>query len=177
LSNRHLLLYDILLPLAVVLAAGRLLSDLFDSQVLRWLDSVQAFGLGAWFGRSPVRVLLWKYSWPAFSLAPGLLWLVWVKVNVQYDRALRRRRLDRPLYDFARGFFRWIDGVDAGKWQLEAARFRAAQAEDRVRALEAELARARKAYADLEADYDELAAETDLGLEAGMMARGGVQTG
>lgn len=169
-SKRHLILYDILLPLAGILAAGRLLSDLFDIQVLRWLDSVQAFGMGAWFSHSPARALLWNFSWPAFSLAPGLLWLVWVRINLEYDFAARRRRLDRPVYDFLRGCFRWIDGVDAGRWQLEAARFRMAQAEDRVRSLEGELARVRRDYADLEADYDALAAENDPGLEAGLFA-------
>lgn len=155
-SKRHFLLYDFLLPILGIMAAGFFLSNLFDTNFFLWLDSIKAFGIGSWFSHSPIRQTLWIYSWVAFAVAPALLWLVWVRVNLEYDWVERGRRLDRPIYTFFRGLFRWIDGVDAGKWQFQAMQFRAAQAEDRVRKLESDLAQARQAYADLEADYMDL---------------------
>ena len=158
-STRHFLLYDFLFPILGILAAGIFLSDQFDSNFFRWLDSVKVFGLGAWFSHSPIRQTLWIYSWAVFAAAPALLWLVWFRVNLEYDWVERSRRLDRPVYNFMRGFCRWIDGVDAGKWQMQSLQFRMAQAEDRANRLESDLSKARQAYVDLEADYDDLEAQ------------------
>lgn len=166
-SKRHFLLYDFLLPLLGILAAGRFLSDQFDTAVFRWVDSIQTMGIGAWFRSSPVRPALWADSWLAFSAAPALLWLVWLRVNVEYDYVERARRLDRPLYFFVRGVFRWIDGADKAKWQMQYLQFRLAQAEERAGKLEKDLGRARKAYSELAADYDDLEAQVYPDGEAG----------
>jgi signal transduction histidine kinase len=158
-STRHFLLYDFLVPIFGILAAGFFLSSHFDTSLFLWIDSVKVFGIGAWFSHSPIRQTLWIYSWAVFAAAPALLWMVWFRVNLEYDWVERSRRLDRPIYNFVRGFCRWIDGVDASKWQMQSLQFRTAQAEDRARKLEADLVQARKAYSDLEADYDDLEAQ------------------
>lgn len=159
-SKRHFLLYDFILPILFILAAGRFLSDQFDTALFRWADSIKAFGIGPWFSHSSIRQTLWSDSWLLFASAPALLWLAWFRVNVEYDYVERCRRLDRPLYTFFRGLFRWIDGTDASKWQIQSLQFRLAQAEDRTRKLETDLLKARaactKLEAELEAAYDDL---------------------
>lgn len=159
-SKRHFFLYDFILPIAAILGAGFFLSNQFDTALFRWLDSLKAFGIGAWFRHSPIRETLWNYSHLIFAAGPALFWMIWVRVNLEYDWVERRRVLDRPIFNFVRGFFRWLEGVDASKWKLQSAEFRAAQAEDHARKVEGELGRLRKDYADLEADYDALEAET-----------------
>lgn len=159
-SKRHFLLYDFLLPIAGILGAGYFFSTQFDTDLFRWLDSLTAFGVGPWFRHSPARETLWNHSYLIFAAGPALLWLLWVKMNLEYDYIERGRTLDRPIYNFVRGCFRWVDGTDASKWQLQSAQFRAAQAEDHARKLAGELARLRKDYQALEADYDALEEET-----------------
>lgn len=159
-SKGHFFLYDFLLPILVALGAGWFLSQQLDTALFRWLDSVKAFGFGSWFGHSPLRTTLWDFSWVAFAVPPALLWLVWVRMNVEYDYVERRRRLDRPVFGFVRGFFRWIESDESARWQLQSAQFRAAQAEDRARQLESDLHKAKAAYTELAADYDALEEET-----------------
>lgn len=168
-SKRHFFLYDFLLPLLVVLAAGVFLARQFDADLLRWLDTRKTFGIGAWFAHSPLRRIVWNFAWLFCAVPPALLWLLWARLNLEYDWVARARRLDRPIFNFARGFFLWVEGGEGGQTrfgQLQSAQFRAAQAEDRSRRLEGELAKARRAYADLEADYgaleDEAAALEEL---------------
>jgi hypothetical protein len=159
-SKRHFLLYDFVLPLLGILAAGTFLSQQFDTAVFRWLDSLKAFGLGSWFSHSPLRETLWAYSQLLFAAPAALLWLAWMRINLEYDYVERGRKLDRPIFKLVRGLLRWIEGTDAGAWQAQNATFRLAQSEDRARRLEAELMKTRQAYADLEADYAALEEET-----------------
>ena len=44
-SRKHFLLYDFLLPLAVILLIGRFLADRFDGALFHRIDSIKAFGL------------------------------------------------------------------------------------------------------------------------------------
>jgi hypothetical protein len=139
-SRKHFFLYDVLLPLAGVLFLGHLFSDRFDTAIFRWLDSVKAFGLGEWFGRSDFREKLWTYSWLLFAAMPALAWMVWVRINLEYDWVNGRRRLDRPIYTLFRNFFRWIEGGGELLLVRQAYERRLAAELDRVRRLEAELA-------------------------------------
>lgn len=139
-TKKHFFLYDMLLPLAGILAIGKILSDRLDVQLLHRLDAVKAFGIGAWFGHSPLRAELWAYSWAAFALAPALAWLVWVRINVEYDWVNHRRRLDRPIFGFFQGLARWIEGGgEARRLRLEY-ETRLARSQDHIHRLEAELA-------------------------------------
>lgn len=159
-SKRHFLLYDLILPLIGILSAGLFLSQQFDTAVFRRLDSLKAFGIGAWFAHSPMRETLWAWSHLVFAAPAALLWLAWVRINLEYDYLKRGSKLDRPIFKLVRGLFRWIEGSDGGGSQAQAAQFRLAQSEDRARRLEAELMKTRQAYADLEADYADLEEET-----------------
>jgi hypothetical protein len=149
-SKRHLFLFDILMPIAAIFGVGKFLSTLFDTSVFLTLDRVKAFGFGMMFSHSPFRNVLWDYSWVMFAAAPALLWLIWVRINVEYDYVSRSRRLDRPLYGFFKGLLKWIDGDDGLRWQIQSLEFRAAQSEERARKLEAELMRTRQEVGDLE---------------------------
>lgn len=159
-SKRHFLLYDVLLPILGILAAGLFLSQQFDTLVFRRLDSLKAFGIGSWFFHSPMRETFWAYSHLVFALPVALLWLAWVRINLEYDYVERGRKLDRPIFKLARGILRWIEGSEAGGAQARSAQFRLAQSEDRARRLEAELMKTRREFADLEADYADLEEET-----------------
>jgi hypothetical protein len=164
-SKKHFFLFDFVLPLAVILAIGKFLSLQFDTSVFMSLDKIRAFGFGMMFSHSPARALLWNYSFVLFAAAPALLWLIWVRINVEFDYMTNSRRLDRPLYGFMKSLMRWVDDDDGGKFQLQTLEFRAVQAEDRARKLEAELMRTRQEVADLERENqdleDELAADYD----------------
>lgn len=109
-SKRHFLLYDFLLPLAVIFGLGRVFSGHFDSSIFRSLDSVKAFDLGAWFSQSPLRAALWRSSWILFAVVPALAWSVWIRLNLEYDPSDSRPRLDRPIFTFFRAIGRWIEG-------------------------------------------------------------------
>jgi hypothetical protein len=150
-STRHFFLYDLLLPLAGIFGLGRLFSDHFDSFIFRSLDSVKAFGLGAWFSHSPMRETLWNASWIVFAVVPALAWLVWVRLNMEYDWVNSRRRLDRPIFTFFQGIGRWIEGGGEVLKVRQAYEHRLAVAEDRVRRMEAEIAELTAAYDPAEA--------------------------
>jgi hypothetical protein len=109
-SKKHFFIYDFLLPIAGILALGSFFSDHFDTVIFRSLDGIKAFGIGAWFGHSPLRETLWNYSWLFFSAVPALAWLVWVRINMEYDWVNGRKRLDRPIFAFFHGIARWIEG-------------------------------------------------------------------
>ncbi|GEM_PF-2972562 len=146
-SKRHFFLYDFLLPLIGILALGRFLSDRFDTSLFHNLDRIKAFNFGQWFGHSPLRATLWNYSWLAFAVFPALLWMIWVRINLEYDWVERRRILDRPIHTFFKGFSKWIEG-DAGlRAATVAYERRLAAAEERIHRLEAEL---REAHAELD---------------------------
>jgi hypothetical protein len=138
-TKKHFFLYDFLLPLAGILAAGRFLSDSFDTGLFHSLDKIKAFGFGAWFGHSPLRATLWDFSWLAFAFFPALLWLVWVRINLEQDWVNMRRRLDRPIFTFFKGLGRWIEGDDEIKAASLAYERRLAEAGERIRALGKEL--------------------------------------
>lgn len=149
-SKQHFFIFDFIFPIAAILAIGKFLSNQFDTSLFLAFDRVKAFGFGFMFSHSPLRAILWDYSWVLFAAAPALLWLIWVRINVEYDYVARARRLDRPLYGFFKGLLKWIDGDDGVRWQIQSLEFRAAQSEDRARKLEAELMRTRQEVADLE---------------------------
>jgi hypothetical protein len=154
-SKRHFFLYDLLLPFAGILAVGHFFSDHFDSFIFRWLDSVKAFGLGSWFGHSPLRETLWTYSWAFFAVFPALAWMVWVRINIEYDWINSRRRLDRPIFTFFQGIGRWIEGGGEVRQVKLAYERRLAIAEDRVRRLEGELAAAYDPAQDSEDEWQD----------------------
>jgi hypothetical protein len=158
-SKRHFFLFDFILPIAAILGIGRFLSGQFDTSLFMALDKIKAFGFGAMFSHSPIRQVLWDYSFVLFAAAPALLWLIWVRINVEYDYLSRSKRLDRPLYGFFKSLLKWIDGDDGLRWQIQSLEFRAAQSEDRARKLEAELMRTRQEVADLEKANEDLEAE------------------
>jgi hypothetical protein len=139
-SKRHFFFYDLLLPLAGILVLGRFFSDHFDTLIFHRMDSIKAFGLGSWFSHSPLRETLWNSSWIFFSGAPALGWLVWVRINMEYDWVNGRRRLDRPIFTFFQGIGRWIEGEGEARKVRLAYEHRVAVAEDRVRRLEGQLA-------------------------------------
>jgi len=145
-SKRHFFLYDFLLPIAVSFGLGRLFSDHFDSFTFRSLDSVKAFGLGAWFSHSPMRETLWNSSWIVFAVVPALAWLAWIRLNMEYDWVNSRRRLDRPIFTFFQGISRWIEGGGEVLKVKRAYEHRLAVAEDRVRRMEARMAELTAAY-------------------------------
>jgi hypothetical protein len=142
-SKKHFFLYDFLLPLAGILFLGRFFSDHFDSFIFRAMDSARAFGAGAWFSHSALRENLWNDSWLFFAVVPALAWLVWVRINMEYDWVNGRRRLDRPIHMFFRGIARWIEGGGELQVLRQAYERRLAVELDRVRRLETDLAEAR----------------------------------
>lgn len=103
-GKKHILFYDLILPLAGILLIGGLLSRRFAGVILHRVDAIKAFGLGYWFVHSGLRVTLLDYSWLAFALIPAAGWAVWVRLNLELDIARGRVRLDRPLFTF----FRWL---------------------------------------------------------------------
>jgi hypothetical protein len=145
-SKRHFFFYDLVMPLAVILGLGRFFSDHFDSLIFSRMDAIKAFGMGAWFSHSPLRETLWNSSWLFFAIVPALAWMVWVRINLEYDWINRGRRLDRPIFTFFQGLFRWIDGGGEVQRVRQAYEHRLAVAEDRARRLEAELARSAAAF-------------------------------
>ena len=139
-TRKHFFLYDFLLPLATILALGKALSDQFDTFLFRRLDAVKAFGMGIWFAHGPLREALWSYSWLFFAAAPALAWLVWVRINMEYDWINNRRKLDRPIFGFFQGIALWIEGGgETRRISMEYER-RLAQRQDQIHRLEAELA-------------------------------------
>ena len=142
-SKRHFLLYDFLLPLLGIIALGRFLSSEFDNSLFRWLDQMKAFGFGAWFIASPVRPFLWGYVWTLFCIPPALLWITWIRINLEYDWVNRKSRMDRPLFTFFRGLARWIEGHNARAIR-QAYEQRLAQADDRIRQLQTALQKSRQ---------------------------------
>jgi hypothetical protein len=141
-SKRHFFLYDFLLPLAGIAALGRFFSDHFDSFIFQKLDSVKSFGLGFLFSHSSLRENLWNNSWLLFAAVPAAAWLIWVRINMEYDWVNGRRRLDRPIFAFFRGIARWIEGGSELEMARQAYERRLAIEHDRSRRLEAELAQA-----------------------------------
>lgn len=139
-SKKHFFLYDFLLPLAGILALGRYFSDRFDSVFFQRLDVIKAFGIGVWFSHSPLRETLWTYSWLCFAVAPALAWLVWVRINLEYDWINHGRRLDRPIFNFFQGIARWIEGGGEAQQVRMTYERRLAQSQDHIHRLEAELA-------------------------------------
>lgn len=139
-TRKHFFFYDILLPLASILAVGKALSDHFDTFLFQRLDAIKAFGLGAWFGHSALRETLWTYSWLFCAAAPALAWMVWVRINMEYDWINRCRKLDRPIFGFFQGLTRWIEGGGEARQMQLAYERRLAQAQDHIHRLEAELA-------------------------------------
>jgi hypothetical protein len=142
-GKRHFFLYDFLLPLAGILAIGRFLADRFDTALFRSVDSIRAFGLGYAFAHSDLRLALWRYSWLVFALIPAAAWMVWVRINLEYDFLQRRRRLDRPVFKFFQALGRWIEGGDEVKRVRMELEGRLARAHDQIHRLEAELSAAR----------------------------------
>ncbi len=139
-SKKHFCLYDFLLPLAGILALGRFFSDHFDANLFRRMDTIKAFGIGSWFSHSPLRESLWTYSWLFFAVAPALAWLVWVRINMEYDWINHGRRLDRPIFNFFQGLAKWIEGGSEAQQVRLAYERRLAQSQDQIHRLEAELA-------------------------------------
>lgn len=144
-SKKHFFLFDFLLPLAGIALIGRFLAQRFDGALFHRVDSLRAFGIGFWFAHSELRATLWDYSWMVFALFPAALWLVWCRINLEYDY-LQGRKLDRPIFKFFQALFRWIEGV-SGQGAPGAARLpgpelekRLAQSHDHIHRLEAELA-------------------------------------
>ncbi len=138
-SKKHFFLYDFLLPLSGILTLGRFFSDHFDTSIFRWLDRIKAFGFGLWFTHSPLRENLWDFSWLLFAVIPALGWLVWVRINMEYDWVNSRRRLDRPIYTFFRNLARWIEGGSEAELVRQAYDRKLAVMHDTVRRLESEL--------------------------------------
>jgi len=145
-SKKHFLLFDFLLPLAGIALLGRFLAQRFDGALFHAVDSLRAFGIGFWFAHSDLRGTLWDSSWMVFALIPAALWLVWWRINLEYDYMQHGRRLDRPIFKFFRALFRWIEGADGGSSGVAATRAggelerRLAQSHDHIHRLEAELA-------------------------------------
>jgi hypothetical protein len=139
-TKRHFFLYDVVLPLAAMLAVGKILSDHFDTFMFRRLDTIHAFGIGAWFAHSPLRETLWTYSWLFFAAAPAFAWLVWVRINMEYDWINQRRKLDRPIFGFFSGMAAWFEGGGESRQIQLAYERRLAQSQDHIHRLEAELA-------------------------------------
>jgi hypothetical protein len=143
LSKKHFLFYDVLLPAACILILGNFLSGRFDGPVFRRLDSIRAFGLGFEFAHSALRASLLRYSPFIFALIPAAAWMVWVRINLEYDPARAARSLDRPVFRAFQAFLAWVEGRGAEPAERQAREARLAQARDRIRRLEAELAAAR----------------------------------
>ncbi len=138
----------------MILASGNFLANKFSLWMFHKLDVIRAFGFGSWFGHSALRIELWNYSWLAFALIPGTLWMVWVRVNREYDWIERKRKLDRPIFNFLKAVAKAIDGgQDKKEIQAEiSSRIAAVEARSqaRIRELEKELAELRMAYAETE---------------------------
>ena len=171
-TKKHFLLYDFLIPIGGILAIGRFLSDKFDAVALRGLDHVKPFGFGSWFSGHPFRDLLWEYSWLAFAFIPAVFWLLWVRINLEYDWVNRRRRLDRPIYTLFKKLGSWIDGRKEIRELTLVYERRLAAAEERIHRLEQELEEAYAANAD--SDYDD---EDDEIAEAGEKWHAGYRPG
>ncbi|MDB5105279.1 MAG: hypothetical protein JWP91_2968 [Fibrobacteres bacterium] len=154
-SKRHFFFYDFLLPLAGILALGRFFSDHFDTFIFRWMDTVKPFGLGEWFSHSPLRENLWHSSWLFFAIVPALAWMVWVRINLEYDWVNARRRLDRPIFTFFQGLGRWVEGGGELQMVKMAYERRLAIADDRVRRLEAQLAAAYDPAQDSDGEWQD----------------------
>ena len=112
-SKKHCILYDFLLPLAGVLLIGRFLAGCFDDAIFGRVDSIKAFGLGFGFAHSELRSILREFSWLVFAAIPAAGWMVWVRINLEYD-PVRGRTLDRPVFEFFRALARWIESGKEG---------------------------------------------------------------
>jgi hypothetical protein len=142
-SKKHFLLYDFLLPLAGILLIGNFLSERFDGALFHRLDSIRAFGLGFVFSHSELRATLLRSSGLIFALIPAAAWMVWVRINLEYDYVHMGRRLDRPIFKFFQAFSDWIEAGGAAKRERQALEVRLAQAHDHIHRLDAELSTAR----------------------------------
>jgi hypothetical protein len=153
-SKKHFFLFDFLLPLAGIALIGRFLAQRFDGALFHSVDTLRAFGIGFWFAHSDLRATLWDYSWIVFALFPAALWLVWCRINLEYDYVQRGRKLDRPIFKFFQALVGWIEGTAgqgpgdrrsggqgfAGHLPGPELEKRLAQSHDHIHRLEAELA-------------------------------------
>jgi hypothetical protein len=142
-SKKHFLLYDFLLPLAGILFLGSFLSERFAGVLFHRLDSIRAFGVGFVFAHSELRATLLHSSWLIFALIPAAAWMVWVRINLEYDYLQRGRRLDRPIFKFFQALSLWIEAGGPAKREQQALEVRLAQAHDHIHRIEAELSAAR----------------------------------
>jgi hypothetical protein len=142
-SKKHFLLYDFLLPLAGILLLGNFLSERFDGVLFHRLDSIRAFGLGFLFSHSELRADLLRSSWMVFALIPAAAWMVWIRINLEYDYVQGNRRLDRPIFKFFQALSLWIEDGGQAKRERQALEIRLAQAHDHIHRVEAELSAAR----------------------------------
>ena len=142
-SKKHFFLYDFLLPLVGILLIGNFLAERFDGVLFHRLDSIKAFGLGFVFSHSELRAGLLRYAWLIFALIPAAAWMVWVRINLEYDYLQNRRRLDRPIFKFFQALSVWIEDGGRAKREQNALEGRLAQAHDHIHRIEAELAAAR----------------------------------
>src|SRR4051812_35714366 len=108
-SKKHFLLYDFLLPLVGIVLLGNFLSARFDGVLFHRLDSIRAFGLGFLFSHSELRANLLRSSWMIFALIPAAAWMVWIRINLEYDYVQLGRRLDRPIFKFFQALSLWIE--------------------------------------------------------------------
>jgi hypothetical protein len=142
-SKKHFLLYDFLLPLAGILLIGSFLSERFDGGLFHRLDSIKAFGLGFVFSHSELRATLLRSSWLIFASIPAAAWMVWVRINLEFDYLQQRRRIDRPIFNFFQALSLWIEDGGQAKRERQALEVRLAQAHDHIHRIEAELSAAR----------------------------------
>jgi hypothetical protein len=154
-SKKHFFLYDIFLPLGFILIIGRILTSRFDTLLFQNLDQMRAFGIGEWLIHSPSRNQLFELTWVFFGAIPTVFWLIWVAVNIERDWVSGRRRLDRPIFNFFKGLFDWIEGEDQVRLVTLAYERRLASAEERIHRIKVELDGAHAALIDLEDDDEE----------------------
>lgn len=155
-TRKHLFLYDILLPGALIVGAGWLGSQLFAEKLLWVLDHVRMWDLGTAFRKSEIREWVWNYSDFVFAVPPALLWLLWVRLNVQTDFLSGRKSLERPLFQFVHGFFNWIEDGGELAAQKRDYELKLARAHDKIHQLQIEMSRAQSFQEDVESQLGDL---------------------
>lgn len=138
-TKKHVFFYDLMLPSAFIAATGWLLSQVFGVSVFRKAAAIELWGIGSWFVSSNFGRDLWEYRWPLFCIPVGLIWLVWIRLNLHYDIVNYRYRMERPLFFFFERFFQWIDGGNPVTRLQLAYEQRLAAAHDTIQALEKRL--------------------------------------
>ncbi len=138
-TKKHIFLFDILLPIAFISLTGWLLSQILALPVFRWAAAVQLWGIGNWFVSSNFGRDIWPYRWPLFCIPVLVTWLLWIRLNLQYDIINYRYRMDRPLFTLFERFFQWIEGGDKVTLLKRAYEQRLAAAHDTIRKLERQL--------------------------------------